>query len=202
MKNFNLLRKSERKSVGTTLALTVGSPSFDRRYSRLKHLAFMLLFLLGSLNVWGGEELVYTLNYYKTGTGTASGYDATEEFSDSGISWTIPGNQTTNPPRIGGKGGASASDQKTVDRVISSTTAMRDDISKIDIEYGDISTSNITINSITITVSQNSDFSDPVSELSSEFIKSSVVTISRPNNISWANCYYKINYNINSSLKI
>ena len=53
MKNFNLLRKSERKSVGTTLALTVGSPSFDRRYSRLKHYAFMLLFLLGSLNVWG-----------------------------------------------------------------------------------------------------------------------------------------------------
>ena len=57
MKNFNLLRKSERKSVGTTLALTVGSPSFDRRYSRLKHYAFMLLFLLGSLNVWGDNIL-------------------------------------------------------------------------------------------------------------------------------------------------
>ena len=55
MKNFNLLRKSERKSVGTTLALTVGSPSFDRRGTMLKHLAFMLLFLLGSLNVWGVE---------------------------------------------------------------------------------------------------------------------------------------------------
>ena len=53
MKIFNLLRKSERKSVGTTLALTVGSPSFDRRGTMLKHLAFMLLFLLGSLNVWG-----------------------------------------------------------------------------------------------------------------------------------------------------
>ena len=53
MKNFNFLRKSERKSVGTTLALTVGSPSFDRRGNMLKHLTFMLLFLLGSLNVWG-----------------------------------------------------------------------------------------------------------------------------------------------------
>ena len=58
MKNFNLLRKSDRKSVGTTLALTVGSPSFDRRYSALKHLTFMLLFLLGSLNVWGGDASV------------------------------------------------------------------------------------------------------------------------------------------------
>ena len=57
MKNFNLLRKSERKSVGTTLALTVGSPSFDRRGTMLKHYAFMLLFLLGSLNVWGADPV-------------------------------------------------------------------------------------------------------------------------------------------------
>ena len=63
MKNFNLLRKSERKSVGTTLALTVGSPSFDRRGTMLKHYAFMLLFLLGSLNVWG-----YTITF-STGSG-------------------------------------------------------------------------------------------------------------------------------------
>ena len=42
MRNLNFLRKSERKSVGTTLALTVGSPSAHRRYSALKHLAFML----------------------------------------------------------------------------------------------------------------------------------------------------------------
>ena len=55
MRNLNFLRKSERKSVGTTLALTVGSPSAHRRYSALKHLTFMLLFLLGSLNVWGAD---------------------------------------------------------------------------------------------------------------------------------------------------
>ena len=196
MKNLNLFRKSARGSEGSTLASAVVRPSFDRRSTVVKHLAFMLLFLLGSLNVWGAEELVYTLNYYKTGSGTASGYDATATFSNSDMSWTIPGNQTTNPPRIGGKGGTKASDQKTVDRVISSTTALSDDVSKIDIEYGTISASNITINSITITVSKNSDFSDPVSELSSEFSASDVVTVSRPNNVSWANCYYKINYNI------
>ena len=57
MRKIHLLRKSERKSVGTTLALTVGSPSFDRRHSALKHLAFMLLFLLGSLNVWGEDPV-------------------------------------------------------------------------------------------------------------------------------------------------
>lgn len=77
MKNFNLLRKSERKSVGTTLALTVGSPSFDRRGTMLKHYAFMLLFLLGSLNVWG-EDVTCTLsnaNIVAEGAG-ATGYGA------------------------------------------------------------------------------------------------------------------------------
>lgn len=68
MKNFNLLRKSERKSVGTTLALTVGSPSFDRRGTMLKNYAFMLLFLLGSLNVWGETAtLISALNDIESG---------------------------------------------------------------------------------------------------------------------------------------
>jgi len=42
-----------RHGVSGTLASTVGSPSVDRRGTMLKHYAFMLLFLLGSLNVWG-----------------------------------------------------------------------------------------------------------------------------------------------------
>lgn len=86
MKNFNLLRKSERKSVGTTLALTVGSPSFDRRGTMLKHYAFMLLFLLGSLNVWGGEETFNTTNsVFSNGTKTIAPITIT--FASSGPSW-------------------------------------------------------------------------------------------------------------------
>ena len=53
MKNLNLFRKSARWSEGSTLASAVVRPSFDRRSTVVKHLAFMLLFLLGSLNVWG-----------------------------------------------------------------------------------------------------------------------------------------------------
>lgn len=81
MKKFNLLRKSERKSVGTTLALTVGSPSAHRRYSALKHLTFMLLFLLGSLNVWGGDVEI----------------EIVPKSSPSGMSWnTNPGSTQGN----------------------------------------------------------------------------------------------------------
>ncbi len=42
-----------RQDVGKTLAMTVGSPSVHRRGAMLKLLTFMLLFILGSLNVWG-----------------------------------------------------------------------------------------------------------------------------------------------------
>ena len=77
MRNLNFLRKSERKSVGTTLALTVVRPSFDRRHLALKHLAFMLLFLLGSLNVWGDPVVLFHETF---GAGSTS---ATQTWSHS-----------------------------------------------------------------------------------------------------------------------
>ena len=93
MKNFNLLRKSERKSVGTTLALTVGSPSFDRRGTMLKHYAFMLLFLLGSLNVWGAEA---TLNKVSTKeVVTTAGGTVSKEFG--GVTCLLKRNSSNQP---------------------------------------------------------------------------------------------------------
>ena len=90
MKNFNLLRKSERKSVGTTLALTVGSPSFDRRHSALKHLAFMLLFLLGSLNVWGTSPVQSTFSKNST--------ISNNQVTEGGVTWTINTGTKTGSP--------------------------------------------------------------------------------------------------------
>ena len=102
MRNFKFLRKSERKSVGTTLALTVGSPSAHRRYSALKHLAFMLLFLLGSLNVWGAEE-TYTFTGVSTPTtATTDGFTFT---FDKGSGSTAPAwNAGSSEARLYAKG--------------------------------------------------------------------------------------------------
>ena len=58
-----------------TLASTVGSPSAHRRGTMLKHYALMLLFLLGSLNVWGEEatlDKVSTKEVVTTAGGTVS----------------------------------------------------------------------------------------------------------------------------------
>ncbi len=90
MRNLNFLRKSERKSVGTTLALTVGSPSAHRRYSALKHLAFMLLFLLGSLNVWGDSPYIHEFTGSTTSPfSSAQAGVKSQTATLSGISWTI-----------------------------------------------------------------------------------------------------------------
>ena len=52
----------ERLDVGRTLALTVGSPSVHRRGAMLKHIAFLLLFLVvGVGQVWG-EDVTSTMD--------------------------------------------------------------------------------------------------------------------------------------------
>ena len=55
-----------------------------RRYSALKHLAFMLLFLLGSLNVWG-ETAIITFANQTSGTNDGSAAYTTSNFVSNGI---------------------------------------------------------------------------------------------------------------------
>ena len=89
----------EGLDVGRTLALTVGSPSAHRRGTKLKHIAFLLLFLLGSLNVWGAEgDVVYTLNTASGQTPIASS-NSYQNYTDATNGWKITcGSTQTNSP--------------------------------------------------------------------------------------------------------
>ena len=100
MKNLNLFRKSARGSEGSTLVSTVVRPSFDCRSTVVKHLAFMLLFLLGSLNVWG-EDVTVSLTSW---TQSISAYNSTV-WTDNGCSFTYASNNQTKWAyvRCGGK---------------------------------------------------------------------------------------------------
>lgn len=189
MKNFNLLRKSERKSVGTTLALTVGSPSAHRRYSALKHLTFMLLFLLGSLNVWGGEELVYTLD--GTVTGGTAGYAEASKIEQNSVPWQVMGNTTMNPWRLGGKG------LTNQNRSIYCTSAFSEDISKVTIETGSAGNS-LTVNSVTLTVSTEENGGGTItdSETKTTNLTSSTLAFSRPAGHDWSGQYFTIVFNV------
>lgn len=157
--------------------------------TNFKRFLTLLFVTILTMHVWGAETVVYTLN--GTTTGGSSGYDTESDITQSSISWKVMGNTTMNPWRIGGKS------LTTIDRTVYSTTAITDDITKIEIQHG--AASSVTVNSMTIVVSKNTDFSSPVSTLTPTFAASSTVTVERPSGNSWANCYYKIIYNITIS---
>ena len=141
----------------------------------------------------GGETLVYTLEPVATGTNSSphNSYTAAATTTISSIEWSVMGNSSMVPWRIGGKS------LNGEDRAIFSTTAISDNISKIVITHG--AASSITVNSMTVIVSKNSDFSNPVSTLTPSFVYNDDVTVNRPDGKDWSNCYYKIVYNVSVS---
>lgn len=150
-------------------------------------LCFLLTLSIG--HAWGAEEVVYTLD--GTTTGGSSGYDSESEITQSSLTWKVTGNTTMNPWRIGGK---SLTDK---DRTIYSTGTISNNVTKIEISHG--AASSVTVNSMTIVVSKNANFSSPVSTLTPTFAANSTVTVNRPDGKDWTGCYYKIIYNITIS---
>ena len=133
-----------------------------------------------------GSSVVYTLD--GTTTGGTNGYATASDITQNGILWKVTGNTTQNPWRIGGK------NLSGVDRTVYSTTAMSNSIIKIEITHG--AASGVTVNSMTVIVSKNADFSSPISTLTPTFVANNKVTIEKPSGQDWTNCYYKIIYNI------
>lgn len=133
----------------------------------------------------GAEGVVYTL---EPAVGTNSGYASAGDVTIDGITWNVAGNNTLTPWRLGGK---SISNQ---DKAIYSKTALKKNVSKIEITHGSANT--ITVNSMTVIVSKNSDFSSPISTLTPSFAANGTVTVDRPAGVDWSNCYYKIVYNL------
>ena len=154
--------------------------------------ACLLMAVLSIGQVWGAEQVAYTLEVAATGGNSAphNSYTAAATTTISGIEWSVLGNSSMNPWRLGGK----ESNCSGVDRDVHSNTAISDNISKIEIAHG--TASSITVNSMTIIVSKNSDFSNPVSTLTPTFVAEDVVTINRPAGKDWSNCYYKFVYNL------
>ena len=141
----------------------------------------------------GEEERPYTYTLTPT-SGSNNSYDGNCDITVDGIVWNLTGNsQMSGGWRFGGK---SISNK---DRELYSKTAMNANISKIDITFG--AASSITVNSLTLIVSKNADFSSPVSTLNNlEFKANSTVTVNRPDGADWTKCYYKIVLNVTVSV--
>ena len=131
-----------------------------------------------------GDILVYTLT---PASGSNNAYASACDITIDGITWNLTGNSQYQPWRIGGKS------LTGVDRALYSKTALNYNISKIDITHGSAS---LTVNSMTVIVASDADFSNVVSTLNPTFEANATVTVERPSGADWSNCYYKIIYNV------
>ena len=188
MKNIYLL-SNQTKTVVSPRTVGVSLPS------RCRVLPIILLFLaVFSLHAWGDAAIAYTLN--GTTTGGTNNYAAASDITQGTKSWKVVANTTENPWRIGGKSISG------VDRNIYSTdTISNHDIDSVVINHGGTGGS-ITVNSITLTVSKNEDFSSPISTLSvtsSPFVANDSLIFRRPVGKDWSKCYFKITYNVTVS---
>ena len=149
-------------------------------------LSTFLIQPIGSMGQTRDEVVAYTLD--GTVTGGSNGYATESEITQNGMTWMVTGNTTINPWRIGGK------NLSGEDRPVYSTGTLSDNITKIVVTHG--TASSITVNSMTLIVSANADFSNATSTLTGDFVASSATTFNRPANADWTNKYYKIVYNV------
>ena len=135
------------------------------------------------------DSVAYTLT---PANGSNNSYAGNCDITINGITWNLTGNSQMQPWRIGGKSLTNA------DKALYSKTALNSTVSKIEVTHG--TAASVTVNSWTVIVDDNSDFSSPISTLTPTFQASTTTTISCPTGVSWSNCYYKFVYNITISV--
>ena len=163
-----------------------------RRFTILTAAFALLAFLAVPLGMRGQtrtEVVAYTLD--GTITGGSSGYADASEITQNDITWMVTGNTTINPWRIGGKS------LDGVDRPVYSTNPIADDVTKVVITNGTV---NLTVNSLTLIVSPNADFSDPTSTIVGECGDGTTTTFERPAEADWTNQYFKLVYNVTNTI--
>lgn len=122
--------------------------------------------------------------------GSNNGYAGNCDVTIDGITWNVTGNATLIPWRLGGKSITAE------DRSIYSKTALDFNVESIEITNGGAT---ITVNSITVEVASDEDFTDVISTLTAEFEANATVSFVRPAGKDWSNCFYRITYNVTNT---
>lgn len=147
-------------------------------------------------------EVFYTFVPQKPSKGAVSDYTKTGVQTIDDMTWTVPGNQYgTGALRLGGKS------IDAVDRTITGQTAMGDAISQIVITHAGVTSDNLKLNSVKVTVASDAAFSADVETVTlasgTDFTiaKNAEGTITlTPANDFWAkDSYYKFDFNITNT---
>lgn len=163
-------------------------------------LCLLTLFgILGGNHAWAAVgDVFYTLNCPKSTSNNA--YATYYNVSISGITWNAPGNQSLgNYWRIGGKRLSS------VDRTITAKNAMGSAISKVTLNHNGISNANLKVNSISLTIASDADFTTNVETVTITSPSISVSTAGSfdftPDGGSWAkDSYYQLTINVTNTV--
>lgn len=123
--------------------------------------SFLLLCALIAGSTAWADNLYYTFTTVANGGNNA--YASTYDVTIDGLKWNVPGNQYADAGlRIGGKGGSQNESVSTFDRIITGKSSIGAAISKITFNHGGVSNSNCVVNSVKLTVADNSSFTNGV----------------------------------------
>ena len=159
-----------------------------------KLFTLFLLFILVTLTASAADEVYYTLQCVKNTK--LSGYDDYGDVTINKMTWNTPGNQASWSDywRIGGKSITNA------DRIITGKNAMGADISKITVTHQGVSSTKVKINSVTVTVSSDAEFTTNVVNVKVTPTVGNTAgsfDISPTDGKPWSSgAYYKITFNI------
>ena len=151
----------------------------------MKKLSFFLMAMLFSVMSFA-QEAIYTLD--GTITGGTSAYAEASSITQDNIAWSVTGNTTMNPWRIGGK---SITNQ---DRAVYSKNPIAYNIDKIELTHG--TASSITVNSLKLIISDAANGAGETIDVA--FKASATTTIDLPEG-DYTNKYFKFLYNVTVS---
>ena len=113
--------------------------------------------IAGSSSAWADYVEVYKLD--GTITGGTNSYSEASDITQNEMTWKVVGNTTTNPWRIGGKS------LDGVDRTITGQTKFAEALTQIIINHAGTTSDKVVVNSITLTVASDADFTDVIDEI-------------------------------------
>lgn len=166
-------------------------------------LCLLTLFgILGGNHAWAAVgDVFYTLTCSKNANN--SGYTNYYDVTVSGITWNAPGNQSLGEYwRIGG--GKKPNTITNVDRTITAKNAIGSEISKVTLNHNGVNNTKLKVNSISLTIASDADFTTDVQTVTIESPSVSKSTVGSfdftPEGESWAkDSYYKLTVNVTNS---
>lgn len=159
---------------------------------KIHYLFMLLLMIIGGAGGAKAEELFYELTPQTNSASASSAYSDSYDFTINGITWSVTGNTSMNPWRIGGKS------LTNKNRTVYSKTKMPAAISRVELTVG--AASSITVNSLKLIIASDENFDSKIDEVTVDFSANSTITFKPSVGTEWAsNAYYKFVFNVTVS---